>query len=623
MSKHVRPIRTSVAAGIASLSLFVAFPEGSQAAWPAPDAGVATDCFFDWAEQQYPALFSAASQSTVREGYYYRDYTETGVRLAAGSGRVWVLGRNAVDLAPGQTLQQWLTVSGCATVDATPPTVLFTSRSDGARDVVLNPTLAAGLSEPVVPLGALADSIVLTREGGARVAADVRYDEASATLFLEPRNPLQPGQNYAVRVGNLVDHAGNPLAEHRWGFRTADGDVRNTAQQNALQFALDRALWRYAIPGATLAMVGEDGQRWYSAAGVDDIATGDPIRVDRALRIGSNTKMLVSAAILRLVDAGQVELDVPASTYLADLQDAHLPSYGGSANPATVRELLNHTSGYYNFTEDAEWSDNFVNRPLTIYAPETLLQMSNDIHAQYGQFPGFPQRGTFHYSNTNYVLLGKLLERKTGLHYEDAIRVDITNRVGLAHTFAPLAGHPTMPVNGAHGYFASPTSGELIDFTVQDPSSTWSSGNLISTVDDLATWALALGRGELYSNAVRKEQLTFVDMNQHLQYGLGIVRDRRANLLGHQGGIIGYTSQSYYIPEKDAAFAVFYNRTLAMGDYSEVVTYQALRIFWPERYAWLTANPVPRAPTVAPHAVGDTFYRLPGLRRGAGLLQEY
>ena len=623
MPEHVRPIRTSVTAGIIGLSLFVAFPEKSQAVWPAPDAGVATDCFFDWAEQQYPALFAPAGQSTVRDGYYYRNYTETGVRLAAGAGRVWVLGRNAVDLAPGQTLRQWLEVSGCATPDVTPPTVLFTSRTDGARDVVLNPRLAAGFSEPVVPVGALADSIVLTRDGGGRVAADVHYDEASATLFLEPRNPLQPGQNYTVRVGDLVDHAGNPLAELGWSFRTADGDVRNTAQQNALQFAFDRALWRYAVPGATLAMVDENGQRWYSAAGVDDIATGSPITVDSSLRIGSNTKTLVGAAILRLVDAGQVELDVPASTYLADILDAYLPSYGGSANPATVRELLNHTSGYYNFTEDEQWSNNFVNQPLTVYAPETLLQMSNGIHAQFGQFPGFPQRGTFHYSNTNYVLLGKLLERKTGLPYEDAIRAEVTDRVGLTQTFAPLAGQPAMPANGAHGYFGNPMTGELFDFTVQDPSSTWASGNMIATVDDLATWALALGRGDLYSDAVRNEQLTFVDMSPHLQYGAGIVRDRRANLLGHQGGIIGYTSQSYYLPEQDAAFAVFYNRTLAMGDYSEVLTYQALRIFWPERYAWLTANPVPRAPAVAPHAVGDDLSRVPGLRRGAGLLQEY
>jgi len=72
-------------------------------------------------------------------------------------------------------------------------------------------------------------------------------------------------------------------------------------------------------------------------------------------------------------------------------------------------------------------------------------------------------------------------------------------------------------------------------------------------------------------------------MSDHLSYGFGIVKDMGANLIGHQGGMIGYTSQVYYVPDKGYTLAFFYNRTLAMHDYSDVMTYDALNALWPTR----------------------------------------
>src|SRR5690606_18521635 len=127
-------------------------------------------------------------------------------------------------------------------------------------------------------------------------------------------------------------------------------------------------------------------------------------------------------------------------------------------------------------------------------------------------------------------------------------------------------------------------------------STVWSSGDMIADAADLARWGRALGEGTMLTPAMQSMRLQFVPMDDVLEYGLGIVRDRNAALLGHQGGIIGYTSQVYYSPDEGATLAFFYNRTLAMHDYSAVMTYDALKLLWPERYRWLNVNPVALAP---------------------------
>lgn len=616
----LRPLRpphlTALTCAIAGITALASTP--LLATPPAPDAGPVADCLFDWAETRYPALFSPpGAASRIRDGAYYRDYPGSGMRLAAASGRVWLLAPGAISPAEAGSVREWLAGSGCSEADSTPPYVLFTSRSNGAVEVVRNARLAVAFSEPVTAAGAWGEAFTVTRDDGRRVQGSVHYDEAQATLHFVPAGDLEGGRSYTAAVSTAVrDLAGNPLAAaHSWQFSTTSAAQRNNELQHQLQFVLDRALWRNAIPGATMAVLGSDGSLWTAASGHADITTRSPMREDLLLRIGSNTKTFVGTAVLKLVDEGRVQLDAPINTWIGNEMRSYLPAYDG--NRITVRQLLQHNSGIFNFTADPQWGEAFVSDPTKRYFPQELLMIANrNVNASTYREPG----SGFSYSNTNYVLLGLLLGHAGGLVYDDAIRLGITTPLGLTQTLVPAIGDAVPPPKTSRGYWEDTETRTLHDVTIKDPSTVWSSGDMIADISDLARWGRALGQGALISPAAQAQRLTWVDMSPSLQYGLGIVRDRNANLLGHQGGIIGYTSQMYYVPEQNATLAFFYNRTLAMPDYSAVMTYDALRLLWPDRYRWLPSlNPV--AGAVQTHRAALDASRPAG--RVHGFLNEY
>lgn len=550
---------------------------------PAPAASPAADCLFNWAETRYPELLAPAGGAAQVEGdYYYRAYGQGSAYLAVGRGRVWYATAGAAAPLDLGALGDWLNTASCASADTTAPRVLYTSRTDGAIDAAVNARVVAAFSEPVEVSGTLAEAIRVVRDDGAPVPGSTRYDPASATLTFTPAGDLEGGRRYEAQLtAALRDLAGNPLAAYRWQFTTQAGK-RNGETEQALQQTLDRAIWRYAIPGATMAVVRRDGSLWTAAAGYANLSTRAPMTSGALFRMGSNTKTFVATAVLQLVDAGKLSLDAPINTWLASEMRAYLPAYDGSR--ITVRHLLNHTSGIYNFTLDANWGNAFIYEPDKRYFPQELLLLAN-AGAGSRNAPVF---GQFSYSNTNYVLLGLLLKKAGGSVYEDTIRQAVTQPLGLGETTVPRIGDAEPPAGTARGYYEDGETSLLFDETVKDPSTVWASGNMITDIDDLARWALATGRGALISPAMQAARRTYVPMTSNLEYGLGVVRDRTANLIGHQGGMIGYTSQTYYVVDEDAAIAFFYNRTLAMHDYSAVMTYDALRLLWPERYASLT-----------------------------------
>lgn len=555
------------------------------AAAPAPAASPAADCLFNWAETQYPTLFAPSGGSAQVEGnYYYRAYATSGSHLGVANGRVWMTSAAAADVADLGALTEWLATASCSTADTTAPRVLYTSRTDGTVDAALNARVVAAFSEPVEASGVLADAIAVTRDDGTPVSGSTRYDATTATLYFDPASDLDGGRTYTAQLNsNLRDLAGNALSAYSWQFQTATGKW-NTATQNALQFTLDQAVWRYSIPGATMAVLEQDGNLWSAASGYANLTTREPMTTDRRFRIGSNTKTLVATAVLQLVDAGKVSLDAPINTYLSNELSAYLSAYDGSR--ITVRQLLNHTSGIFNFTVDPAWGEAFVSDATKRYYPQELLLIANG-HAADANAPVF---GTFTYSNTNYVLLGLLLRNAGGTVYDDVVRTGITVPLGLNDTIVPHLGDAVPPADTSHGYWEDTETGILYDVSVKDPSTVWSSGDIISDIDDLTRWGQALGQGTLLSASSQSARLTYVPMSDHLQYGLGIVRDTRANLIGHQGGMIGYTSQTYYAPDVGATLSFFYNRTLALHDYSDVMTYDALKILWPAQYSNISTS---------------------------------
>lgn len=562
------------------LFLALAGSGGASLAAPAPAASPAADCLFDWAETRYSTILTPGGGSAQVDGpYYYRAYAD-GTYLGVGQGRVWLLASGQSGLSDAGSVAEWLETAGCTTADTVAPRLTYTSRSDGAVDAAVNARVVAAFSEPV-EAATLAQVINVTRDDGTPVTGTASYDPASATLYFDPASDLDGGRTYTVQLNSqLRDLAGNALSPHSWQFKTVAGK-RNTATQNTLQAMLDKAAWQYAIPGASMALLTGDGNLWTAASGYASLTTREPMTADKKFRIGSNTKTFVGTAALQLVDAGKVNLNAPIDTYLANEMAYYMPAYDGST--ITVRHLLNHTSGIFNFTADATWGNAYMSDAMKRYYPQELLLIAN----QNASAPNAPVFGQFTYSNTNYVLLGLLLRNAGGSVYDETIRNAILEPLGLSNTLVPNLGDAPMPANSSQGYWEDTETGILYDVSIKDPSTVWASGDMISDIDDLARWGRALGQGSLLTPASQAKRLSYVTMNDHLQYGLGIVRDQNANLIGHQGGMIGYTSQTYYLPEVGATLAFFYNRTLALHDYSDVMTYKTLKLLWPERYASL------------------------------------
>jgi|GEM_PF-1522556 len=489
---------------------------------------------------------------------------------------------------------------GCDQITGVAPYVIYTSRSDGTQDAAVNSDIIAVFSEPLDPASISNASLTVTDDNGSgAITGTVEYDSTGPSLKFNHTDELIGGHRYMATVASTVrDLSGNPMGRpYSWKF-TVDSLRRDSTAQRSIQQILDKAAFTYQIPGSIIAIRDDQGRTWATTNGFADLTTKTPIQSNMLFRMGSNTKTFVATVILQLVDAGKIRLDDPINMYLSAEMSAYMSAYDG--NIITIRHLLQHTSGISNFTTDATWGTAFISDPYKQYFPQELLLIANS-HA--GD-TGAPTFNNFFYSNTNYVLLGLVIKKVSNMTYEDAVPNAITIPQGLTSISLPRTGEATMPTPYSHGYYEDTETGILHDVTVKDPSTVWSSGSMITNISDLAKWGELLGKGTLLSSATQTQRLTYVSMGgatAYLGYGLGIVKDTTANLIGHQGGMIGYTSQMYYLPDKGYTVAFFYNRTLALHDYSDVMTYDAINVLWPTRGSGQSVRRVPAAVNATPN----------------------
>ncbi|MEI6099783.1 MAG: serine hydrolase domain-containing protein, partial [Alphaproteobacteria bacterium] len=217
-------------------------------------------------------------------------------------------------------------------------------------------------------------------------------------------------------------------------------------------------------------------------SGVADTATGQPAPADGAYEIGSQTKMMTSVMVLQLVEDGLIDLDAKAADYLpaAMIRDID------NAETATVRQMLNMTSGIGNYTEavDAEGLPLFVNalldHPDQVFGPQQALQIARGMDAT-----GAPGEG-YYYSNTNYLLLGQIVQRLTGQGFYEALQDRVLSPAGMTQTVRQLATGD----DRLHSY------GILPDGTVMDVTrALWEmrgEAGVVSTNDDMVAFLRAL-----------------------------------------------------------------------------------------------------------------------------------
>ncbi|MEN3540759.1 serine hydrolase domain-containing protein [Microbispora sp. ZYX-F-249] len=290
------------------------------------------------------------------------------------------------------------------------------------------------------------------------------------------------------------------------------------------------------IPGAYSAV--QDGhQRWRGATGLADLEAKRPTRPDMYHRIGSITKTFVATAALQLVERGRLQLDAPVERYLPGL----LPD-----RRVTVRMLLNHTSHIGDYDTALITSpESLEEMRVRQYGNEELVRLGLGVGAsgEPGQSPGS-------YSNTNYIVLGLVIGKVSGVPAERYITHHVIERAGLEHTFFPRTSD--LPNPHSNAYTSLFGSFPLRDFSTFNPSSLGTAGAVVSTMEDLNRFYRALFTGRLIGRAQLAEMRRTVPItlgvgsSDIMNYGLGLIAYDTpcGRLWGHEGGVVGMATLS-------------------------------------------------------------------------------
>ncbi len=330
--------------------------------------------------------------------------------------------------------------------------------------------------------------------------------------------------------------------------------------------AVAQAMADTATPGAVVLVRTPEGEH-LRAYGTRDAGEDDPVTTRDHFRIGSNTKTMVGTAVLQLVDEGELDLDDPVSDYRDDVPNG---------DDITIEMLLDMTSGLFNYSELESFNAELDEHPDKIWDPEELVELGLD------EEPYFDPGDGFHYSNTNTVLLGLIVEDLTGQTLGEALTDRIFAPLGLDDTSFPAPDDPELPTPHPQGYlFGTNVStledpalpedqqqaaldGDLEpnDVTGLNPSWGWAAGAAISTASDLADYVEALIDGELLSDdlqADRLDSVTSTDPDDPDAAGYGWALASFGPYVGHDGSLPGYQSFMGHDPDTGTTLVVLTN----------------------------------------------------------------
>lgn len=296
---------------------------------------------------------------------------------------------------------------------------------------------------------------------------------------------------------------------------------------------------RTGTPSATI-LVAEHGHIVYRHAyGVRDREHQQPATIDSHYEIGSITKQFTAAAILQLQEAGKLHLDDKLSTYLPNAPHA---------GEVTLRQLLSHTSGLPEYLDAVE-ADNAIDKPASF---DKLISYIADKPLD------FPPGTRWSYSNTGYLLAGRVIEVVSHQSYRHYIQTHLLDPAGMTHTVT-VAEESRVPAM-AVGYDRK--GGHVEPAPTIAASVGWAAGFLVSTVDDLQKWNAALQSGKIITAADYALMSTPISTEQgDAGYGLGLFVDRidEQPRIGHTGGSLGFTTANEYFPKQAVQIIAFTN----------------------------------------------------------------
>ncbi|MBS1675449.1 MAG: beta-lactamase family protein [Actinobacteria bacterium] len=318
------------------------------------------------------------------------------------------------------------------------------------------------------------------------------------------------------------------------------------AQSTPLEAAAAAAFATAGVPGAVVAVRSPKGT-WMSAYGVANTATDEPMTTDVYHRIGSVTKTFTATMIMQLAAEKKLSLSDPISTYVPNVPNG---------SDITLLELANMTSGIANYTDDLE----FMKLYLTDFS--IIWTVDQRLATAFAMPPTSAPGAAFHYSNTNTVLLGEVIEKVTRHNLAEELQKRIFDPLRMKDSSYPV-GSAVLPEPHAHGYtnlgiVDGAISGDAPtrDSTAWNVSQAGASGEIVSRVEDLLTYGRALGTGQgLLSRDVQITRLTSFPGSG----GYGIGMSCAQGWIGHNGQVPGYNTSLSYDTRTDTTVVVEVN----------------------------------------------------------------
>ena len=319
---------------------------------------------------------------------------------------------------------------------------------------------------------------------------------------------------------------------------TATDGSGHEATRRAMEAAVAAGL-----PGITVQTRDARGS-WQSAAGVGNLRTGRPRGEDDRFRIASITKSFVATVLLQLEAEGRLDLDDPVERWLPGL----IRGNGNDGRRITVRQLLNHSSGLFDYLADEEYGRTYLVGEGFLKHRYDTLPPAKHVRVALSHPPLFEPGAQHSYSNTNYILAGLIIERVSGRSYESQVRRRIINPLDLHATSNPgNSSSLPRPSSRAYAKLFESKPDRIDDVTEINGSQGWADGDVISTTGDLNRFFHALMRGRLLPPEQLRAMKTTLPMPQDPKqsYGLGLMRfttDCGTVLFGHGGHTQGSLS---------------------------------------------------------------------------------
>ena len=312
-----------------------------------------------------------------------------------------------------------------------------------------------------------------------------------------------------------------------------------TRQISSIDSAINALMTRTHTPGASVAVAKGNAIIWSKGYGKADLENDTPAKPNTIYRLASTSKPITAVAIMQLVEQGLIDLDAPIQKYI--------PSFPQKKYPITTRQLLGHLSGVRHYIGEDEFNMlpyKSLTEGLEVFKNDTLM------HKPEVQMT---------YTTYGYVILGVIIESASGMSFMDYLKENIFKRAGMTQTFAD----EPMEIIHHRARFYDLVDGKLYNARYINSSYRWPGGGLLSTVEDLSRFSMALQHGQLVKPATLQQMTTSLKTTDGkvTNYGFGWILGLSQNpkVIWHGGIQPGATTALAFLPEKNLSVVVLTN----------------------------------------------------------------